>query len=41
MDYRPALVDDIPWLTEMFVDALRRAITAERGWPTSAFPPFN
>ena len=31
MDYRPALLDDIPWLTETFVGALRSAITAERG----------
>jgi ribosomal protein S18 acetylase RimI-like enzyme len=32
MECRPAVVDDIPWLTDTFVTALRTAITAERGY---------
>ena len=32
MECRAAVVDDVPWLTDTFVTALRTAITAERGY---------
>ena len=32
MECRPAVDDDVPWLTDTFVAALRGAITAERGY---------
>ena len=32
MECRPALTEEIPWLTDTFVGALRSAITAERGY---------
>jgi len=32
MECRPAVIDDVPWLTDTFIAALRSAITAERGY---------